>query len=292
VKKIVIVKNLKKTWEICKMLKNANKKNKKRTSFFCEKCDFTTSHKPNYERHLLTIEHCSVTKTVPMLTKKNEKEPLLCSCGKKYKHLPSLLRHQKECPFNKLDEIIRQNQEFKELLVEQNRENKLLQEKIINMKPVINQFNLNVFLNETCKEAISMTEFINTLPIGITDLEYVGKNGFVEGISHIFLKGLRNLDITKRPIHCCDLKRDILYIKDKTWERDIERTKITLAIKNIAQKNLKQITNWTHNNPSYADPKSVKNTDYLNIVKESVAEMEENNQKIIKIISKETIIEK
>ena len=179
------------------------------------------------------------------------------------------------------------------MLLEQNRENKLLQEKIINIKPInINQFNLNVFLNETCKEAISITEFINTLPIGITDLEYVGKNGFVEGISNIFLKGLRNLDITKRPIHCCDLKRDILYIKDKTWERDNERTKITSAIKNIAQKNLKQITNWTHNNPSYADPKSVKNTDYLNIVKESVAEMEENNQKIIKIISKETIIEK
>ena len=131
------------------MARNANKKNKKERIFFCEKCDFTTSHKPNYERHLLTIKHVSVTKSVPMLTKKNEKEPHACSCGKLYKHLPSLLRHQKECLlFNKVDEIIRQNKEFRELLLEQNRENKLLQEKIINIKPInINQFNLNVFFN-------------------------------------------------------------------------------------------------------------------------------------------------
>jgi hypothetical protein len=277
-----------------KMLKNANKKER---VFFCEKCDFTTSHKPNYERHILTLKHVSVTNGSKMLTKKNQKEPNhKCSCGKIYKHLPSLLRHQKECFLpNKFDEIIKQNKEFRDLLLEQSRENKILREKITNIKSkvVINQFNLNVFLNETCKEAISITEFINTLSVGISDLEYVGKNGYVEGISNIFLKGLRSLDITKRPIHCCDLKRDTLYIKDKTWEKDHERNKITLAIKNIAQKNIKQIPNWTHKNPSYADPKSIKNTDYLNIVKESVSEFEEeNNQKIIKLISKETVIEK
>lgn len=274
------------------MLKNANKKER---IFFCEKCDFTTCHKPNYERHLLTIKHGSVTNSSKMLTKKNQKEPYhACSCGKIYKHIPSLLRHQKECLPDKFDVIIKQNREFKDLLLEQTRENKILHEKITNMKSkvVINQFNLNVFLNETCKEAISITEFIDTLTIGVSDLEYVGKNGYVEGISNIFLKGLRSLHITKRPIHCCDLKRDILYIKDQSWEKDNERNKITLAIKNIAQKNIKQIPIWTHENPTYSDPKSNKNTDYLNIIKESVSEFEENNQKIIKLISKETAIEK
>lgn len=288
------------------MLKNAKKKERKRTSFFCEKCDFTTCHKPNYERHLLTMKHVSVSDANKMLTKKNEKEPdQICSCGRVYKHKPSLLRHKKACNpagdvacvassgCEKIETIIKQNQEFKEMLLEQSKENRILQEKILNMKgdTIVNQFNLNVFLNETCKEAISITDFIKSLSIGINDLEYVGRNGYVEGITHIFLNGLRKLDITKRPIHCSDVKRDVLYIKDEKWEKDNEKTKITKAIKNIAQMNIRQIPKWTNKYPSHADIMSKKNTDYLNIIKETVG-CEEQTNKIIKLISKETIIEK
>jgi hypothetical protein len=291
------------------MLKNAKKKEPKRTVFFCEKCAFTTSHKPNYERHLLTIKHISVSDANKMLIKKNEKEPdQVCSCGRIYKHKPSLLRHKKACNqaadlacvvpsgCEKIDTIIKQNQEFKELLLEQSRENKMLQEKILSMKGethIVNQFNLNVFLNETCKEAISITDFIKSLSIGVNDLEYVGRNGYVEGITHIFLNGLRKLDITKRPIHCSDAKREVLYIKDEKWEKDNEKIKITRAIKNIAQLNIRQIPNWANKNPSHVDITSRKNTDYLNIIKETVGyEEEEKTNKIIKLISKETIIEK
>jgi hypothetical protein len=253
-----------------------------------------------------------------MLTKKNVKEPNhLCSCGRVYKHKPSLLRHQKACfllsnyqpetgdlpvsEYQKIDTIIKQNQEFKELLLEQNKENRMLQEKILQLNVhhttvhqvhQVNHFNLNVFLNETCKEAISITEFIKSLPIGITDLEYLGRNGYVQGISNIFLTGLRKLDITKRPIHCSDSKRETLYIKDdNVWEKDREKVKITQAIKIIAQTNIRQIPVWTTKNPSHTDLNSKKNTDYLNIIKESVAG-EEENQKIIKLISKEIVIEK
>ena len=235
------------------MLKKETKKEPKRTSFFCEFCDFVTSHKPNYERHLLTIKHISVTDANKMLTKKNEKEPHHgCSCGRIYKHKPSLLRHKKVCHQednlclggDKIDVVIKQNQEFKEMLLEQNRENKILQEKILNMKSetIVNNFSLNVFLNETCKEAITITDFIKSLSIGLNDLEYVGRNGYVEGISNIFLNGLRKLDVSKRPIHCSDAKREVLYIKDEKWEKDDEKTRITKAIKNIAQMNIRQIT--------------------------------------------------
>lgn len=284
------------------------KKERKRTIFFCKKCDFETSHKPNYERHLLTIKHLSVTNANKMLTKKNEKEPnQICSCGREYKHKPSLLRHKKACNqasdlglvaamgSDKIDVIIKQNEEFKALLLEQSKENKIIQEKMINMKNethIVNHFNLNLFLNETCKEALSMNDFINSLSIGLNDLEYVGRNGYVEGIANIFLNGLRKLDVSKRPIHCSDLKREVLYIKDEKWEKDDEKIKITKAIKNIAQLNIRQIPQWTNKNPSHEDIRSNKNTDYLNIIKESAGFDEEKNNKIIKILSKETIIEK
>lgn len=286
----------------------------KEPTFVCNKCHFVTSHKPNYERHILTIKHISVTNANKMLTKKNEKERHHeCFCGRVYKHKPSLLRHKKTCDheaetggaipleFCKMDMIIKQNQEFKELLLEQNKENRILQEKLLRMGEThihntnvnqVNQFNLNFFLNETCKEAISITDFIKSLPIGMDDLEYFGRNGYVQGISNIFLTGLRKLDITKRPIHCSDLKREILYIKDdNVWEKDKEKVRITRAIKIIAQTNIRQIPNWTLENPAHNDVKSNKNTDYLNIIKESVAGDEEN-QKVIKLISKEMLIEK
>lgn len=284
------------------MLKNVNKKERKRTSFTCDFCDFITSHRPNYDRHLLTIKHVSVTNANKCYQKKNEKESHhICCCGRVYKHKPSLLRHKKACDQadnmcldgGKIDIVIKQNQEFKEMLLEQNRENKILQEKILNMKneTIVNNFNLNVFLNETCKEALTITDFVKSLSIGLNDLEYVGRNGYVEGISNIFLNGLRKLDVSKRPIHCSDAKREILYIKDEKWEKDDEKVRITQAIKNIAQMNIRQLSQWTSKNPAHIDIKSNKNTDYLNIIKESVGyEEEEKNNKIIKLISKETFI--
>jgi len=158
---------------------------------------------------------------------------------------------------------------------------------------IVNNFSLNVFLNETCKEAITITDFIKSLSIGLNDLEYVGRNGYVEGISNIFLNGLRKLDVSKRPIHCSDAKREVLYIKDEKWEKDDEKTRITKAIKNIAQMNIRQISQWASKNPTHNDIKSNKNTDYLNIIKESVGyEEEEKNNKIIKLLSKETMIGK
>jgi hypothetical protein len=291
------------------MLKNAMEKGPKKTIFFCEKCDFTTCHSGKYQKHLETIKHFSVTNAINMLSSKDKKGPNhICSCGKSYKHQPSLSRHKKTCIEEKailrMDEMIKQNNEFKELLINQSKENKILQDHILKLaqeKPVIhshqhiNQFNLNFFLNEQCKEAITITDFINSLRIETSDLEYLGKNGYVQGISHIFLDGLKKLDINKRPIHCSDVKREILYIKEANcWERDNEKVRILRAIKNVAHKNLCQISQWTSINPKHEDVSSRVNTEYLNIIKESVGgdDVEENNHKIIKLISKEIIIDK
>ena len=166
------------------MLKMLTKKNEKEPSFFCKNCDFSTYHKPNYDRHVLTIKHLSVTNANKMLIKKNEKEPEhICCCGRVYKHKPSLLRHKKACKvvpetgevgvseLDKMDVIIKQNQEFKELLLVQNKENRILQEKILKMGETpqiihntnVNQFNLNFFLNETCKNAMNIQDFIQSI---------------------------------------------------------------------------------------------------------------------------------
>jgi hypothetical protein len=180
--------------------------------------------------------------------------------------------------------------------MEQNRENKILQDQLLKMASQpqvvnqVNQFNLNFFLHEKCKDAISITDFINSLPIDLSDLEYVGKKGYVAGISNIFLNGLRKLDVYKRPIHCSDYKREVLYIKEDKWEKDNEKQKITSAIRTVAIKNMKQLSTWAEKHPEHVDIDSRENQEYLNII-QSVGEKEDDN-KIIKIISKEMIIDK
>jgi hypothetical protein len=162
-----------------------------------------------------------------------------------------------------------------------------------------NQFNLNFYLNETCKNAMNIMDFVGQLQVGIKDLEETGRIGYAEGISKIFINGLNQLNVTDRPIHCSDLKRETLYIKDKNeWNKETENKVIlTNAIKHVANKNIKQISEWTKIHPDYIDSKSKENDRYLQIVSESMSgtseeETNKNYSKIIKNIVKETIIDK
>ena len=160
-------------------------------------------------------------------------------------------------------------------------------------------FNLQVFLNETCKDAINLTDFINQININVNDLEETGKLGYAEGISKVFIKNLNGIDLTKRPIHCCDSKRETLYFKDQDkWSKeDDQKTNIKRAIKYVANKNIQQISNWQKNNPEYNNPNSKKNDKYMQIVLNSMSgstkeESDKNYEKIVKNIAKETVIEK
>ena len=167
---------------------------------------------------------------------------------------------------NLVFDIVKQNQEFQKLISEQGKQlieisknNSITNNNCIN-NTINNKFNLQVFLNDKCKDALNITEFIESLKITFNDLENVGALGYVEGISKIFMKGLNQLDIYKRHIHCSDLKRETMYIKEQnTWERDNEdKNKLKMVIKNIAHKNTKVIPFWRDANPDSSDINSKK----------------------------------
>jgi len=247
------------------------------------------------------------------------------NCNKVYKDNSGLWRHNKKCIkvidssntiidptetpadvvrllLNQNMELIKQNQEFKDLIIEQN--NKMIEvakeAKIINNTTNnTNNFNLQFFLNEQCKDALNIMEFINQLQLNTTDLDMVGRLGYIEGISKLFIRGLKALDVFKRPLHCSDLKREVLYVKDKdSWEKDTdENNKIKTAIKYIAAKNFKQINEWRAKNPESDDYDSQRHLDYHQIVIHSMggATKEEDEQqynKIIRNVAKESVIDK
>ena len=205
--------------------------------------------------------------------------------------------------------LAEQNHEFKELLMDQNKQNIELQKQLLEMakegKHITNnnnnnnKFNLNFFLNEQCKDAMNITDFVNSLQLQLADLEKVGELGYAAGISKIFINGLKQLDIFKRPIHCSDIKREIMYVKDKdAWEKENqEREKMMWAIKNIAHKNVKQIPEWQEENPDCKDGQSNIHEQFLKIVNESMGGYNEeedtkNYNKIIRNVAKEVAIER
>ena len=298
-----------------------NKKGPKKVqNFQCLFCDFDTCKKSKYSRHLETKKH----KWITMDNKKGPKGPpiksFICLCGKKYVHHSGLCKHQKLCEHtnisnnnnalekqtedkltNAVIQLVQQNQDFQQIIMEQN---KKIMELSKNTGIVINnttnqKFNLNFFLNEQCKDAINIMDFVHSLCLQLTDLELVAKIGFVDGISQIFVNGLKELDIYKRPIHCSDFKREILYIKDEDkWEKEnVEKDIMTKAIKTIAHKNVKQIPTWMKENPNCKDVNSQKNNEYLHLVSNNMSgssqkEEIDNVKCIIKNIAKEVVIDK
>jgi hypothetical protein len=243
-----------------------------------------------------------------------------CECGKIYKHRQGLHVHKKTCNFNSNNlqtqntitdfqiqlmlEIIKDNKEFKELLLEQNKQMIELTKQAghnttnnTTNNNSNNKFNINLFLNEKCKDALNIQDFISQLDVGINDLEETGRLGFAEGISKIFINGLNQLEFYDRPIHCNDGKREVLYIKsDDKWSKEEDSKPIlTNAIKQVAHKNMKQISEWQKINTHFSDPESKQNDKYLKIVSESMSgsskeESEKNYNKIIKKLVKETVI--
>jgi hypothetical protein len=192
-------------------------------------------------------------------------------------------------------EVVKQNQELTKQIVELSKSSNIIN----NNCTTNNKFNLNVFLNEQCKDALNITEFVNSLQLSISDLENVGSKGFINGISNIFVNGLKELDIYKRPLHCSDVKREVLYIKDEDkWEKENEENqKLKNAIIQISNKNIKQIPIWVKQNPNCKNACSKKNDEYLQLISNSMCgsshEEELTNIKyIIKNIAKEVIIDK
>lgn len=195
---------------------------------------------------------------------------------------------------------------YKEMFITLIEENKELRKTIQELIPKIgnntnttnNNFNLNVFLNEECKDALNMDDFVELMKVQLNDLNVTGKLGYVEGMSRVFARGLKELDVRKRPIHCSDIKREILYVKDQNvWEKESDnKSKIKKMIKKVENKKINQVHNWIEMNPGCKDGTSKINTVFLHIMKEITGgdcEQEESNvNKIIRNIAKEVIINK
>jgi hypothetical protein len=253
-------------------------------------------------------------------------------CGKKYSHLSTLYAHKKKnnCQENittfpnlidakltinthegqqqLVEYLMKENSEFKQLMMDQNKQMLELAKNSaghnnttsnVTNNNTNNNFNLQFFLNETCKDAMNIMEFVDQLQVSVKDLEETGRLGYSEGISKIFINGLKQINISDRPIHCADSKREIVYIKDKNqWNKeDGDKSLLTNAIKHVAHKNMRQIKEWTKVNPEYNDSSSKQNDRYLKIVSNSMngsteEEANKNYNKIIKNITKETVIEK
>ena len=312
---------------------------KNATKFYCKSCDFTCCKKSNFNKHILTLKHRNTDKLLKNTDAENAEnanvtEYFICECGRQYKHRQSLWNHRKICPThnsqldpntneslpldpNKIMDkdqlikyLIKENSEFKDMLLEQNKMVMKMCEKSLETGKTINNntncnnvnnnsFNLNLFLNEKCKDAINISDFVDNIKLQLSDLEHFGNMGYVEGVSKILIKNLNELDAYKRPIHCSDLKREVLYIKDddKWSKEDDDKQVIKKAIKDVANKNIKQITNWINLHPDCKQSESKKNNQYLNIVMNSMSggsneEQVTNISQIVKNVAKVVTIEK
>lgn len=303
--------------------------------FYCEKCHFTCFKMSDWNRHIIRRKHIDGKNDKNNGENDNEKTPnnltpdYVCECGRVYKHQSGLSRHKKtlDChnkknydeESNKIEdseiklltnlvlEVVKQNKELVIQNSETYKQNQELTSKIVEFCKAgtttntqinntnNNTFNLNVFLNEKCKDAMNIMDFVDSLQLQLSDLEDVGKLGFVEGISNIILKNLKALDVTERPIHCADKKREIIYVKDEDkWEKESDqKLKIRKAIKRVATKNQKLLPKFKEAHPGCNYSESKYSDQYSKIVIEAMRDDDiEKQDKIIKRIAREVVIDK
>ncbi len=305
------------------------------SKFYCEKCHYGTSKKSSYDNHILSAKHTKTTNNNENMPK--QLKCYLCEkCNSKYKDRAGLWRHKKKCiqlnnikdETNDLEEVdtdsdsdiepsskdiikmmkmqMIENQEIRGLIIE------LLKKEATNNNFINNtnnnisnnncnnkSFNLNLFLNEQCKDAMNINEFVDTIKMQLSDLENFAHLGYADGVSNIFVKGINALDVNKRPIHCSDTKREVLYIKSNDeWIKETDdKPLIKGAIKRVAFKNIKQINEWVKENPECKDPRTKKYDKYNKIVMNAMsgvteAEQQDNIEKIVKNVTKAVTIEK
>jgi len=309
-----------------------NEKNaEKRQEFLCKECNFKCSKKCDWSRHISTAKHLNRT----FLNEKNaEPKPLhKCSnCNKVYKAKNSLWYHMKKCTEtinntqtevqtleNKMvafdgsaksmeiiTDLLRQNKELHQQVIELSKEPKIITNNITNNNitnsnnnNTNNQFNLNMFLNEECKNALNIMDFVRGLKLTVEDIEETGRLGYVGGMTRIFVNALKDMDVKMRPIHCTDIKRETVYVKDDdTWEKDNqEKIKLKRALKQVAHKNLQMLPEWQEQNPDYQILDTPENQQYMKISLSSLGaysdeDAQKQEDKILKNVLKEVVLER
>ena len=304
---------------------------KKSLVFVCKVCDYNTCKKSDFDKHLSTRKHDGMVTMETVETKKSQKvaQHNMCNkCKKVYNTRSGLWKHMKICDYitnvsvlssegyekeessvkidnlysipNKDDlllKLIKDNDEMMKIIKGQQEQINSIIPKIGNTtnNNTTNNFNLNVFLNEHCKDALNISDFIDSLKITLEDLLFSKTNGISRGITDVMIKGLKELDIHKRPIHCTDIKRDIMYIKDEDkWLKDDNHDMMKNTIVKIADKERTALQQWAIDNPDWMETER-KQMEYLTMMR-SICEPIENynnyERKIIKNLGKEILIDK
>ena len=277
----------------------------------CELCDYETNRKSQYDRHLNTRKHMMTTNGLQLGT-----NDYTCECGKEYSCRQNLFRHKQKCATQKEDiiastiqpqqfdstlivELLKQNKELHEMVIGLAKNTGNTTNNTINNNTTNNKFNLNVFLNETCKDAINLNDFVQSIELTVNDFINTGEVGYVRGISDIMLERIRNMDPRVRPIHCTDLKRETVYVKDSDiWAKEDEnKTHLKKAVRIIANKNKAQVHPWIAENPRYDILDTPECNKFFEYSKASLGgygkeEDEKFEKKIINNILKETVIDK
>ena len=300
---------------------------KSQASFMCEKCDYITSRRNDYDKHMTTSKHKNVYQCLPV-----NKKSRICECGKTYSCKQTLYVHKKKCNIFEKDinksqpestdtniilQLIKQNDNFKNLILDQTKifmeqntkiidtfseaikHNSITNNNVNQVNSNNKTFNLQVFLNEDCKDAMNINEFVDSIKFQLADLEHMGQVGYVEGISNIIIKNMKALDVTKRPVHCTDQKRETIYIKDEgVWIKEDEDNKnVRKLIKRVAFRNSKCIRLFKEKHPDCTTSESKYSDTYNKIVLEAMGGGSKCNDydsenKIIKKIAKVVTIDR
>ena len=281
--------------------------------YVCEVCAFTSSNKKDYNKHLLTDKHKTNINADKCLqiTPENTSEncdKFVCMCGKSYKHRQSLFRHQTKCNYKPettnnnsglttefLTEFMKKQQEanaemiktvIKEIAPNLGNNNTTNSHNTNNT----NQFNINVFLNEDCKNAINMSDFIKSIEVSLEQLDLTKTKGLEKGITQVIMDNMNKLSVHERPLHCTDTKRETLYIKDDNkWEKDKDKTKIKEVIKKTQNKNYTALKKWKDENPDYLDD-DAKAIYYAKAMSQAGKPIDNVDEKIIKNVCKQTYV--
>ena len=287
--------------------------------FYCDYCDYKCCKKSCWKQHLLTRKHISAKNGLMPANKIYACE----NCNIKFKHQSSYCRHKKKCGIDEdsiMDHPNNQQTITPELVMELIKNNKELHQIILDQHTTLNNlvkngisntslnshnnnsnnktFNLQFFLNETCKDAMNIMDFVDSIKLQLSDLEKVGELGYTQGISNIITTNLKALEVTQRPVHCTDKKRETMYIKDEDkWEKEDENnSKLRRAIKRVANKNITLLPQFREKYPDYSNSSSKISDKYDHIVIEAMGGMGNNDiekeDKIIHNISKHVVIER
>lgn len=301
--------------------------------FSCIDCNYTTSKQTNYDKHLLTAKHQRMTNDDKKVAKSSH-HTFDCICGNIYKYRQGLFNHKKKCLLQDtindgtvtmpippeeskdnyidiINRLIADNRELRNTVINQSVEHKKETKEIVSKMMELstinnvtnntinsvtnNKLNINVFLNEKCKDAMNFTDFIETVQITDDDLENNASLGFVGGMSKIFLDNLKNISIYKRPIHCTDIKGETIYIKDEDrWEKEEDMRKFKNAIQEISRKSMVHLSQWREENPEYVNLDSELGEKYILMNQSSIAGNNRDvyHNKIIKTVAKEVTLDK